>query len=64
MAQKREIIFIECQRCHHKSQREVAFLPLPAEARFRCSICGNREKDGIRIWHTGGSSSMRVLKPM
>ena len=61
MAVRREILFIECQRCHHKSQREVPFLPLPAGARFRCSACGNRDSSSIRAWTTGASSSARVI---
>ena len=61
MATRREILFLECQRCHHKSQREVPFLPLPAGARFRCSACGNREPGRIRTWTTGGSSAARVI---
>ena len=61
MATRREILFLECQRCHHKSQREVPFLPLPAGARFRCSGCGNRDTAHIRVWTTGGSSAARVI---
>lgn len=61
MPQRREIIFIECQRCHHKGQREVPFLPLPAGARFRCVGCGNRDSAAIKVWHTGGSSAMRII---
>jgi len=61
MVRRREILFIECQRCHHKSQREVDFLPLPAGARFRCSNCGNRDAGRIRAWTTDGSSAMRGL---
>jgi hypothetical protein len=37
----------------------VAQLPLPPEARWRCSNCGNRDKGLIKVWHTGGSSSAR-----
>jgi ribosomal protein L37E len=54
-------IFIECRRCGHKGQREVSQLPLPAEARWRCSACGNRERESIKMWHTGGSSSARIV---
>lgn len=61
MVRRSTLLFIECQRCHHKSQREVAFLPLPAGAKFRCSNCGNREADRIRTWTTDGSSAMRVV---
>jgi len=59
MARKSTTLFIECRRCGHKSQREVAQLPLPPEARWRCSNCGNRDKGLIKVWHTGGSSSAR-----
>jgi hypothetical protein len=51
MAKGSQTIFIECRRCGHKGQREVVFLPLPLEARWRCSACQNREptiKMGIR----------------
>jgi hypothetical protein len=61
MVSRREILFLECQRCRHKSQREVPFLPLPAGARFRCSACGNRDAASIRSWTTGGSSAARVI---
>jgi hypothetical protein len=61
MAVRREILFVECQRCHHKGQREVPFLPLPPGARFRCSACGNRDAGRIRTWTTSGSSASRVL---
>jgi len=54
-------VFIECGRCGHKGQREVSQLPLPAEARWRCSNCRNREPGAIRVWHTGGSSSARIV---
>jgi ribosomal protein L37E len=54
-------VFIECRRCGHKGQREVAQLPLPPEARWRCSACGNRDRESIRMWHTGGSSSARIV---
>ena len=36
-------------------------LPLPAGARFRCSQCLNREPQSIKVWHTGGSSSARIV---
>lgn len=61
MARGAETLFIECQRCGHKSQREVTQLPLPAGARFRCTLCGNRERELIKVWHTGGSSSARIV---
>lgn len=61
MARGAETIFIECQRCWHKAQREVTGLPLPAGARFRCSACGNRDPHLIKVWHTGGSSSARIV---
>jgi hypothetical protein len=54
-------VFIECRRCGHKGQREVSQLPLPPEARWRCSACGNRERDSIKMWHTGGSSAARIV---
>jgi len=54
-------VFIECRRCGHKGQREVSELPLPPEARWRCSACGNRERDSIKMWHTGGSSAARIV---
>jgi hypothetical protein len=54
-------IFIECRRCGHKAQREVTQIPLPAGARFRCSACSNRDRDAIKVWHTGGSSSARIV---
>jgi hypothetical protein len=54
-------VFIECRRCGHKGQREVPRLPLPPEARWRCSACGNRERGAIKMWHTGGSSSARIV---
>ena len=43
------------------AQREVTELPLPAGARFRCSACGNRDPHLIKVWHTGGSSSARIV---
>ena len=61
MARGAETIFIECRRCGHKGQREVTELPLPAGARFRCSNCRNREPQLIKVWHTGGSSSARIV---
>jgi hypothetical protein len=61
MARGAETIFIECRRCGHKAQREVTQLPLPAGARFRCSRCENREPGLIKVWHTGGSSSARIV---
>jgi DNA-directed RNA polymerase subunit RPC12/RpoP len=61
MARGAETLFIECQRCRHKAQREVTQLPLPPGARFRCTICGNRETSDIKVWHTGGSSSARII---
>jgi hypothetical protein len=54
-------LFIECRRCGHKAQREVSQLPLPAGARFRCTGCRNREQSLIKVWHTGGSSSARIV---
>ena len=54
-------IFIECRRCGHKAQREVSQLPLPAGARFRCPHCSNRDSNSIKVWHTGGSSSARIV---
>jgi len=54
-------IFIECRRCGHKAQKEVAQLDLPAGARFRCTNCRNREPALIKVWHTGGSSSARIV---
>jgi len=59
MARKSVTLFIECRRCGRKAQREVAHLPLPPEARWRCSNCGNRDAASIKVWHTGGSSSAR-----
>jgi DNA-directed RNA polymerase subunit RPC12/RpoP len=61
MARGSTTIFIECRRCGHKGQREVAFLPLPAEARWRCSNCQNRGPGSIKVWHTGASSSARII---
>jgi len=60
MARPTTTIFIECQRCRHKAQREVE-LPLPPEARWRCRNCSNRDRAAIKVWHTGGSSSARVV---
>jgi predicted nucleic-acid-binding Zn-ribbon protein len=54
-------LFIECRRCGHKGQREVAQLPLPAGARWRCTRCMNREAGSIKVWHTGGSSAARII---
>jgi transposase-like protein len=54
-------IFIECRRCGHKAQREVSQLELPAGARWRCTHCRNRAQDLIKVWHTGGSSSARIV---
>ena len=54
-------LFIECRRCGHKAQREVTEIPLPAGARFRCLICSNRDRATIKVWHTGGSSSARIV---
>jgi hypothetical protein len=54
-------IFIECRRCGHKAQKEVTQLDLPAGARFRCTNCRNREPSLIKVWHTGGSSSARIV---
>jgi hypothetical protein len=39
----------------------VTQLPLPAGARFRCSNCDNRDPGLIKVWHTGGSSSARIV---
>jgi len=61
MAKGSITLFIECRRCGHKGQREVEFLPLPPEARWRCSNCQNRDRGSIKVWHTGGSSSARVI---
>lgn len=61
MARGAETIFIECRRCGHKAQREVTQLPLPAGAKFRCKLCSNREQATIKVWHTGGSSSARIV---
>jgi len=60
MARQISTIFIECRRCGHKAQRDLA-LPLPAEARWRCGHCSNRDKATIKVWHTGGSSSARIV---
>jgi hypothetical protein len=61
MARGASTLFIECRRCGHKAQREVTELPLPAGVRFRCSHCRNREQSTIKVWHTGGSSSARIV---
>lgn len=61
MAKHTTTIFIECRRCGHKAQREVSELPLPAGARWRCTMCSNRERGSIKVWHTGGSSSARIV---
>jgi hypothetical protein len=61
VARGAETIFIECRRCGHKAQLEVTQLPLPAGARFRCSNCRNRDPQFIKTWHTGGSSSARIV---
>lgn len=61
MGKQTATLFIECRRCGHKAQREVTQIPLPAGARFRCSICFNRDRDRIKVWHTGGSSSARIV---
>jgi hypothetical protein len=60
MARPTTTIFIECRRCGHKAQREVD-LPLPPEARWRCKTCNNRDRASIKVWHTGGSSSARIV---
>ncbi|HEX5163410.1 MAG TPA: hypothetical protein VFV88_16925 [Steroidobacteraceae bacterium] len=60
MARPTTTLFIECRRCGHKAQREVE-LPLPAEARWRCRHCSNRDRASIKVWHTGGSSSARIV---
>jgi hypothetical protein len=54
-------IFFECRRCGHKAQKQVTQLDLPAGARFRCTNCRNREPSLIKVWHTGGSSSARIV---
>jgi DNA-directed RNA polymerase subunit RPC12/RpoP len=54
-------LFVECQRCGHKGQREVTQLPLPADARWRCTNCSNRDSKSIKVWHTGGSSAARII---
>lgn len=61
MARGAQTLFIECRRCGHKAQREVTQLPLPAGALFRCSKCLNRDPKLIKSWHTGGSSSARIV---
>jgi hypothetical protein len=61
MARNTQTIFIECRRCGHKAQREVTQLELPAGARWRCTNCRNREQSLIKVWHTGGSSSARIV---
>jgi hypothetical protein len=61
MARGAQTLFIECRRCGHKAQREVEFLPLPAGARFRCTLCRNRDAGTIKTWSTGGSSSARIV---
>jgi DNA-directed RNA polymerase subunit RPC12/RpoP len=54
-------LFVECQRCGHKGQREVTQLPLPADAHWRCTHCSNRDSKSIKVWHTGGSSAARII---
>jgi hypothetical protein len=61
MARGSVTVFVECQRCGHKGQREVAFWPLPADAHWRCSLCTNRDSRSIKVWHTGGSSAARII---
>jgi hypothetical protein len=61
MAKGAITLFIECRRCGHKGQREMAFLPLPPDARWRCSLCQNRDAASIKVWHTGGSSAARII---
>jgi hypothetical protein len=61
MARGAATLFIECCRCGHKAQREVTQLPLPVGARFRCTFCRNRDPQLIKVWHTGGSSSARIV---
>jgi hypothetical protein len=61
MGKQTATIFIECRRCGHKAQKEVSQLELPAGARFRCTNCRNREPSLIKVWHTGGSSSARIV---
>lgn len=61
MGKQTATIFIECRRCGHKAQKEVMQLDLPAGARFRCTRCRNREPGLIKVWHTGGSSSARIV---
>ena len=61
MARGSHTIFVECQRCRHKGQREVTDWPLPAEARWRCTMCSNRDMGLIKVWHTGGSSAARIV---
>jgi predicted nucleic-acid-binding Zn-ribbon protein len=60
MAQGATTLFIECRRCGHKAQRQIA-QPIPAGARWRCSFCRNREQTQIKVWHTGGSSAARIV---
>lgn len=61
MGKQTATIFIECRRCGHKAQKQVTQLDLPAGARFRCTNCRNGEPGLIKVWHTGGSSSARIV---
>jgi hypothetical protein len=61
MTQTATLVFIECQRCGRKAQRTVPHLPLPPEARLRCSNCSNRDRSLIKVWSTAGSSSARIV---
>jgi hypothetical protein len=61
MARGSVTVFIECRRCGHKGQREVDYWPLPPDARWRCSLCANRDAGSIKVWHTGGSSAARII---
>jgi hypothetical protein len=61
MPKKTTTLFVECSRCGHKAQREVADLPLPPGVRWRCTFCNNRDPGSIKVWHTGGSSSARIV---
>jgi hypothetical protein len=61
MARGSVTVFVECRRCGHKGQREVDYWPMPAEARWRCSRCANRDKGSIKVWHTGESSAARII---
>jgi hypothetical protein len=61
MTKTATLVFIQCNRCGHKAQRTVPCVPLPPEAKLRCSNCANRDRSLIKVWSTAGSSSARIV---